>query len=67
MFFDNFLDDRQTQAGAAVAATRALVRDLIAEMVGTLIAWGAAALASSWFTLRRLGGGFHRPGRRQSR
>lgn len=37
-------------AGAAVAATRALVRDLIAEMVGTLLAWGAACLASSWFT-----------------
>lgn len=37
-------------AGAIVAATRALIRDLIAEMVGTLIAWGLAALASSWFT-----------------
>lgn len=37
-------------AGATVAATRALVRDSIAEMVGTLLAWGAACLASSWFT-----------------
>lgn len=37
-------------AGCWVGATRALVRDLIAEFVGTLIAWGAAALASSWFT-----------------
>lgn len=34
-------------AGALVAATRALIRDVLAEMAGTLIVWGLGALASS--------------------
>ncbi|GAA3850334.1 hypothetical protein GCM10022243_15240 [Saccharothrix violaceirubra] len=34
-------------AGAAVAATRALIRDVLAELAGTLITWGIPAPASA--------------------
>ena len=34
-------------AGILVAATRALIRDLLAELAGTLIVWGLGALASA--------------------
>jgi hypothetical protein len=34
-------------AGAIVAATRALMRDLLAELAGTLLVWGLGALASA--------------------
>lgn len=34
-------------AGAIVAATRSLLRDLLAELAGTLIVWGIPAMASA--------------------
>lgn len=34
-------------AGAAVAATRALIRDVLAELAGTLITWGIPAAAAA--------------------
>ncbi|MEV4731116.1 hypothetical protein [Saccharopolyspora sp. NPDC049426] len=34
-------------AGVCVAATRALIRDLIAELAGTLLTWGLPAMAAS--------------------
>lgn len=34
-------------AGVCVAATRALIRDLLAELAGTLIAWGIPAAAAA--------------------
>lgn len=37
-------------AGVGVASTRALVRDLLAELAGTLIVWGLGALATSVVT-----------------